>query len=386
MNEKIQALYNLRMENMEKACNHVEPSFVPIVGNTLSWVVGYAGEKSDNLLDHPEKTPEVWKKYFDNVYVDIEWVFGLSTPIRAVQRLGSDAFFISDDGYTLQHKEHCRMNVEDYDDLISDPKGFVIDVLGKRKFPALNSTRSEARNALKDAMLLLNNYNKGYFACMNFAKEEYGILPLVGGHKVYPTLDVLFDRLRGFTGALTDLRRNRNKVLSACDAIEPIYFPLTTKVNGSYPYAHCSLHCPTYLRFDDFRDIYWPSMKRFILEVYSRGSKTMVFMEGTWSRFFDLMVDELPKGSILCMLEDDDIIETTKKIGHHFPIMGGVHSNHLRHSTKQQCIDEAKRILDECAPGGGFVWTTEKSLCTLGDVNIDNLIAVHEFVHNYGRK
>ena len=97
------------------------------------------------------------------------------------------------------------------------------------------------------------------------------------------------------------------------------------------------------------------------------------------------MMDELPKDSVVCVLEADNIIESKKTIGQHFPILGGLATADVKYSSKEECIDKTKHIIDECAPGGGYVFCLDKALISSCDVNTDNLKAVHEFVHEYGR-
>ena len=43
------------------------------------------------------------------------------------------------------------------------------------------------------------------------------------------------------------------------------------------------------------------------------------------------------------------------------------------------------KVYDECAPGGGFIFTTDKSLLSTDDCNPENLKAVNAFAHAYGR-
>ncbi len=55
----------------------------------------------------------------------------------------------------------------------------------------------------------------------------------------------------------------------------------------------------------------------------------------------------------------------------------------LKIQHKRRIIDYAKKLLDECAPGGGYIFTTDRHFITGADVNTENVIAVHDFVHNY---
>ncbi len=377
-------LYNQRLADYKNTCNHIEPKYVPVVGYYLTWAVGYAGMKTDDLLDNPDLIAEAYRKVYNDVYADLSWG-GLTTPIRALQRLGSDAFFISEDGHTIQHKEHCFMQADDYDALLAEPMYFLMDTLGKRKFPELNKSKEEVKKALIDVMNYVNKFMAGNGKLNQVLKEEYGVPLLCDRGKVYPPLDVVFDRLRGFQGTLTDLKRKREELKLALGVLDKIYRPLTYPAGTGETYAVDTLHCPTYLNVKDFKELFWPYLKEYCMEVYNRGSKTFLVMEGQWNRFYELMMDELPKDSVICVLDADSTIESYKIIGDHFPILGGITASDIKYLSKQQCLDAAKKIIDECAPGGGFIWSVDKALISKSDVNPENLIALNQFVHEYGK-
>lgn len=72
-------------------------------------------------------------------------------------------------------------------------------------------------------MNYVNKFGAGNARWGKVLKEEYGVVPLVDKGKVYPPMDVMFDRLRGFSGSLTDLRRNREKLKLALAELDKIY-------------------------------------------------------------------------------------------------------------------------------------------------------------------
>jgi hypothetical protein len=380
----VQELYDCRVQDIIATSNHKEPKVVPVMTNVLTWAIGYAKGNTNDLLDNLDKLPGVFTKFFEEVYCDANFMFGLTTPIRALERLGSNAFFVSSDNHTIQHREHCMMEREDYPALIENTMEFLVNTLGLRKFPELRKGREEAYRALIDAALYVAQFGAANARCAVEAREKYGIVGIIGGTRVYPTMDVVFDRLRGVSGCLTDLRRERANLMKATEALRPLY-QKTINVQGTFPYAVSTLHCPMYLSSKDFNEIFWPCMRDMLLDVHKSGSKTLLFMEGAWERHFETMLNDLPQSSVLCVLEDDDVIKAKKLIGHKFTIIGGVKIHKLRFGTKQECLDEAKKIIDECAPGGGFIFSTDKSMITYDDVNVENLIAVNQFVHEYGK-
>ena len=53
-----------------------------------------------------------------------------------------------------------------------------------------------------------------------------------------------------------------------------------------------------------------------------------------------------------------------------------------RFGTPQQVEDECRRILDVCAPGGGFIFQPKSSLCLAKRENVE---AMFRTVHEYGK-
>ena len=56
----------------------------------------------------------------------------------------------------------------------------------------------------------------------------------------------------------------------------------------------------------------------------------------------------------------------------------------LQTATEKECVDKAKELIDILAPGGGFIFNTDKSLYSLAGPIADNLKAVIETVRTYG--
>ena len=50
--------------------------------------------------------------------------------------------------------------------------------------------------------------------------------------------------------------------------------------------------------------------------------------------------------------------------------------------SKEECIDEAKRLLDVCMPGGRFYFAFNRHVLDISSVDVDKLVAVIEYVRN----
>ena len=387
-------LFEQRIKNLTDTANFREPEHIPIMAGVLTWPVGYYRLNLAELLKKPQELAEKFCRIFDEVYIDLSHVSGISTSIRTLEALGSDSFFISDDGTTIQHQERTFMEASEYNDLIADPRTFMVNVLGSRKLVRLRDGNEESYEALVQAAKEQIVFNQINPAINRIMAERYGIAPVYGMTKVYPPFDYIFDRLRGFQGTMTDVRRNRAKLKEAVDVLYDYVKVWASNAgqsgrsivpggveNKEYPYAVSTLHAPTFMRPKDFEELYYPTFRKLITTVADSGSKTVLFCEGSWKKFAPLMRD-LPKGSAICMIDEDDPVEMKKELDGRLAIAGGVTLAMMKGGTKEQCLEEAKRIVDGCAPGGGFLFCPDKSLCSGTDVNIENYAAVNDYVHN----
>jgi uroporphyrinogen-III decarboxylase len=63
-------------------------------------------------------------------------------------------------------------------------------------------------------------------------------------------------------------------------------------------------------------------------------------------------------------------------------IAGNFRYQTLARGSKQQVVEEAKRLLDICAPGGGYMFDLDGGMCSLPRENIE---ALYETVKEYGK-
>ena len=125
-------------------------------------------------------------------------------------------------------------------------------------------------------------------------------------------------------------------------------------------------------------------MKRMTQDLFDAGYRVMYYMENDWAPYLEYLQD-MPKGPVLGMFEHGDIRHIKNKVGNRFCIGGGMPVNLLKHGTITECIDAAKKCLDELAPGGGYVFGLDMNLLSKEDAKIENLSAVCEYVHIHGK-
>ncbi len=382
--DKNDNLYNERLELFITTVNHQEPSRVPIMSMIETFAVAYANSTINECLESPQKEFEVFSKVYKDFYYDGAAYFGLTRSMAVFKALGNNAYFISEDGCTLQHGENCPMTAEDYDDFISDPMKWTDNVFLKRKYPNLNLPYPQNKEALKTAALAHANFGKKMAETPRYLKENLD-MPLMAGRASSAPMDFIFDYYRGFTGTIIDLRRIPEKVKAATEALVDLSIKMAThgapKLE-SYPWIFTPLHIPTYLGSKKFAEFYWPYYKKMLMAIYELGGKVFAMFEGNWENYYEYL-QELPKNFVIGALEADDIVKAKKEIGNTITLVGGMLIDKLKYGTKSECIDYAKNIVDQCAPGGGYIFSTNVELLSGGDVNPENLKAVNKAIHVY---
>lgn len=390
------------------------PDRVPITSQIETFAYGYGGTTIEEVKHNPVKGVAAFGKCYKDIYFDGFFEPMFVHPFGFFDGLGADSYFASDDGVTAQHKEIAPMNgtEEEYKQLIENPTKFFLDVINPRKFPNLNGEEMGQRKAVKDAM----KGALGFFAGLGGGNV---VLPMVtdtpgfmGGFIEMP-YDNLFDFLRGFKGSSIDMRRHPELVVEATEQIfetytkecEKIYSflnafsdPLRLVKNAynvfikggvpectRFPWFFNPTHAPSFMNQQQYEKFYWPTYKKTMELVTSWGGQTCTLLEGKWGAEKLELFKDLEKGSIIVYVENDDICEAKKIVGDYQAVMGGMPISLLKDGTKKECIDYTKKVFDECAPGGGFIFTTDKSLLSAEDANVENLKAVNEFAHVYGQ-
>lgn len=311
---------------------------------------------------------------------------GGATPYYT-KMIGSRTNIMGVDGF-MQHPNVYGMEVEEYDDFIKDPIKFIWDVVIPRLFTEFARPWPHNAFALLKMVKTRDEVNGNIFRASALMQKKYNkvTIPLSRGISRAP-FDYLADYLRSFTGALTDMRRIPKKVMEAVDAITPLMIkcgtPRPAPTNRTTEKIFFALHMPTYMRVKDFEKFWWPSFKETIWSVYNAGFGISVFCEEDWMRMLDYL-DELPE---LCELQfeygDTKIIK--EKVGTKHIIQGMYPVHYLTAYSEEQVCDKAKEMMDVFSPGGKYIFGFDKSILRARQIKWDNLSALIDCVHTYGK-
>lgn len=372
-----------RRTMIKKAIMCEKPERVPIVSKAEpSYAIEYAGYDMKTALWDPKQIVKATDKMYTDIYCDAG---GNMPRFPLVYKTNSSRAYVPrklDD--FVQHPEVSGLEVDEYEEYIEDPFKCIVNKVLPRLYPNLAAEGMEGKLNILRAMISDNQVKGAYLSGLAELEKKHGIINIRRGAIEAP-FDFVADLLRGFTGVSKDIRRDPGKLLAATEATLPLMYRLAKIVNpnpSTIPSIFMPLHMPSFMRTKDFEKLYWPSFKKLICDLVSDGYTMQIFFEKDWTRYYEYL-QELPTG-VIAYFEDDDLGVVKEKIGHKLCIMGNYPITMLRLNTKQECIDKAKEIVDKAAPGGGYLFCMDKSILNLSDAKPENLIAVSEFVHEYG--
>ncbi len=235
-----------------------------------------------------------------------------------------------------------------------------------------------------DDMLRENNRRRA-----EMAKEIAQLgFPALGGGRASVPFDDYSDELRGTLLSLTDLYEHADEVERYIDERQPLMLEQIRHMNpdGSKngKYVHMMLHkgLDGFMSDEYYVRFYWRHLQEIIQAIVDVGMVPCVFCEGRYSTRLEHLRD-VPKGKVLYRFEDTPMALAKKVLGDVACITGGFENPLLTFGTPEQVRDACKKMLDDCAPGGGFIFQTKASLD--GGAKKENVEAMFETVHEYGK-
>ena len=129
-----------------------------------------------------------------------------------------------------------------------------------------------------------------------------------------------------------------------------------------------------------FEKFYWPSLKKVIDACIDEGILVSLFAEGSYETRLS-SVNEFPKGAVHWMFDKTDMAKAKKALGDKCSISGNVPTSLLLTGTPQQVKEYCRKLIEICAPGGGYILSPGANSDI---INIENMRAMVEAAKEYG--
>jgi len=272
--------------------------------------------------------------------------------------------------------------------LIDDPTAFLYEVWlprATRKIAAAGEPVTFRHNvALVSSAMAMTQYFNAFGPHCARLRGECGTPGAIAGIFKAP-LDIIGDKLRGYLGLTMDLFEQPEKVMKACEALMPHLHWLasaTADPSSQLPIGYW-MHrgCVPFVRPNQFADVYWPTVRPIIEELWRDGHQTMFYAEGKWDAHLDAF-RELPDRSIVYHIDRGDPLLTHRKLHDKFALSGGVNNVTLAVGTPEQVRQEVRTLIETIGRDGGFIM--DASAIMQNDTAPENMRAMVEATHEFG--
>jgi len=396
MAKDMEQLYAERLKRYVTAMRNEKPDMIPIRPFVAEFTAKYAGYTCQEVAHDFEKAFAAARKCaadfdWDAVVGNMVYVWtGLTQAIGLKYYAVPGIDIPPETGfqYCEPSEENAFMKPDEYDQLIEDPTGFLFNVWLARvsaDVSAMGEPTSYRNNLsfLKGGMAMLSYFNA--FGRQNeLLRTESGTVSAISGILKAP-FDIIADKLRGYLGLITDLMERPAKVLAACEALMPHL--LHVALSGADPEKNVPIGfwmhrgCVPFVSQKHFDKFYWPTLKPIIEEIWADGHQVLFYAEGDWNAHLNAF-GELPAQSIVYHVDQADIFEVHKTIGHKFCISGGIPNWLLSNGTPNEVRDRCKKVIDGVAGDGGYIM--DASAIVQDDAKVENIRAMTEFTREYG--
>ena len=399
--------YKARAERIKKSVFlEGEPDRVPVCTLCGNYPALRAGLTPHEAMNDYQKAAAAWLDYNVECAPDslVAPMFA-AIPVRAFAAL--DVAVLSWPGHGapmnagFQYNEKEWMLADEYDLLIDDPTDYLLHVWLPRTVPGMAgftkltapmdtveivaSPGYLARWADPEVQETLAKLKTAGEECQAWAGTFFGLVgqlvamgfPGTIGHMSKAPFDVIGDTLRGTKGVITDMFRQPDKLLEACERlVGPCVRWVTRNASPfSPPLVFMPLHkgADSFMNDEQYRKFYWPTLKKVIEGLIADGFTPYLFAEGAYNTRLEVIADA-PKGRTVWQFDRTDMRQAKKVLGGTACIEGNVPNTLLQLGTADEVRDYAKGLIQDLGPGGGFILDVGAVVDEAKDENMEAMI------------
>ncbi len=401
-----------RAERVKTCIELGTPDRVPFVPKVAAqYAIPYGIPMYAVLKDLRNMIPGI-KEFFTEVEVDLAWA-PIQYPIDPMVELGAchinfpgaDSNIPLNQGFQIH--DGTYIYDDEFDELCFDPTNFLLTKLLPRKFKALkglenlnfqnpteyNFLMDISAAALPDTLEAINSLIQGAKLSAKWAGQLGECAKTIHdlGFPLGPNIaqtcpfDMFTDNYRGIVSVMYDLSERPEQLLEVLKVMERICVERVIKtakaVNAQYVFIPLHNGVDEFMSPKMYEKFYWPGLKAMMVEIIENGMTPYVFCEGKYNNRLDIISD-IPKGKVAYMFEEVDIKKAKRALEGVACVCGNLPAATLAFGKKEEVIDMTKRMIDDCAGGGGFMMDCS---IVLDNASRENMIAWYETTINYGK-
>ena len=389
-----------------------KPDRVPVLLIPSFFPAFYSGLTPLDVMYDYEKANNAWKKFYVDFAPDGHFGCVAPGPGRFFDILGYKLYKYPGHGVAPEHTYQCiegeYMKADEYNAFLQDPSHFFTTTILPRIFGALEPFKQlpnlatinemygtgitffpyglpDVQAAFKALLEAGSEALKwlGYFLAFEKEMPAIGFPSGQAGYTKAP-FDILGDTLRGTRGIMTDMYRQPDKLIEAMDKMTPFWIQkgiIESNMNSN-PLIFLPLHkgADGFMSDEQYKKFYWPYLKKILLGLIDEGVVPFLWAEGGSNSRLEVIQD-LPKGKTAWLFDEVDMVRAKEILGDVACVAGNMPMDLLTIGTPQQVKDYAKKLIDNCGKGGGYIMA---NCAFFDDVKPENVRAMVEFTKEYG--
>lgn len=402
--------YQAKATRLMKAIKMEIPDRVPVTIPSSSYVAYNAGISLQTAMYHPEELKRAWLKFLQDF--DQDAADGPGTSSGIVNEILDYKVYkwpghgLASDQTMPQFVEAEYMKADEYDLFIKDQFDFGLRYFLPRAWgvfePFAGVPPFSSYQGLPMRLLAMCNdpaFRKSFRAIWKASREyarwqqtviecrrasrEAGFPSWTGGMALAP-FDTLADMLRGTRGIALDMYRQPEKLLEALATVTPqsIKSAVAGADASGCPMIFIPMHKgdDAFMSLKQFEKFYWPTFRKLLLGIINEGCVPVMVIDGSYNTRLEIIKD-LPRASVVWILEQTDIFKAKKILGDSACIGGNVTAAQLYTQTPRAIKAYCRKLIEVCGENGGYILTLGSSV---DRCNPANLQAIIEAAKEYG--
>lgn len=401
--------YQRRRKRIHDAVSLAEPDRVPIAPKSGLYYATSSGISYRDIMTDVRTSIPGLITYLDTFEPDMAWLPAVY-PIPPMEAIGPNYVMWPGHGLPEDGSFQVLDGTYVYDGELAgfadDPTHFILTKIIPRRHDKLKGfsklylrnpiqtkvfsdfavfADAEVKEALKHAIECGEEAVK-WLAGLRELSEiigEAGVVHAPQGMQTAP-YDMFSDNYRGMLQTAMDTIERPDELEAVLEKMTSIAIERTVSVGREA--GHEGVFIPIHGGFDEFMSpanferFYWKGLKALLLAIINAGMVPYVLWEGNYSTRLSTIAD-IPKGKAVYMFEKMDMRKAKEVLGDTVCLCGNIPSALLIYGTPDEVAGECKRMLDDCAPGGGFIMDVSVNLTGADPRNLE---AMFETTRTYG--
>jgi len=401
------AAYRERVGIITDALALRRPARIPICPMFGTYPLAYSSVTVREAMYDYDRFAEAWLKFHADFAPDT-----VADPLpsgRVFEAIGYAQYrwpgHGTGDNSGYQYIEGEYMLPDEYDWLAHDPTGFLLSgylprvalaftpladlapLLDLMEGPGVAVCLSqfgtpEMQGALR-ALLVAGTESLAWLEAVGATFSELASrlgMPAFSGGMTKAPFDVIGDTFRGTRGIVRDRFQRPAQLQQALERLVPLCVEQGVAGGDASgcPLIFIPLHkgADGFLSDEDYRDLYWPTLKAVILGLAEEGLVPLLFAEGGYDQRLSVIADpEIPAGRTIWLFDTTDMIAARRALEGRACIGGNVPGTLLDLGTPVDVDDYVARLTSDMAGAGGFILSTGTTIDEARPENVAALIA-----------